>query len=188
MQLLESRGLELEIYSMRGPREKERHPVHGQIRAQVTYLPETLGLKEIAPNFRACLAFPAGYARGFAHALQRSLSRRKKSPLKRFFQAGWLIDAKSIGKKGGVGHLHSHFLHAPTELALSLAKITGLTYSISAHAKDIYTSSAEEVRERVENAQFLMTCTKFNYEQIRAIVGPKHEAKVNEVYHGVNLE
>ncbi|RYZ97313.1 MAG: colanic acid biosynthesis glycosyltransferase WcaL, partial [Proteobacteria bacterium] len=188
MQLLESRGLELEIYSMRGPRETERHPVHGQIRAQVTYLPEYLSSGMVAPNLRAFRAFPVGYALGLAHALKNSLRRRKKSPLKRFLQAGWLIDAKSIGKKGGVGHLHSHFLHAPTELALSLAKITGLTYSISAHAKDIYTSTAEEVRERVKGAQFLMTCTKFNFEKIRAIVGPAHAAKVNEVYHGVNLE
>lgn len=188
MRLLESRGLELEIYSLRGPREKERHPVHNEIRAEVTYLPEYLSLADLAPNLRAFRAFPAGYARAFAHAFVKSLRRRTKSPLKRLFQAGWLIDRKGLGRKGGVGHLHSHFLHTPTELALAASRITGLTYSISAHAKDIYTSSAEEVRERVENAQFLMTCTKFNFEKIREIVGPAHAGKVNEVYHGVNLE
>lgn len=188
MRLLESRGLELEIYSLRGPREKERHPVHREIRAGVTYLPEYLSLRDVLPNLRAFRAFPRGYSRAFAHALVKSVRRRKKSPLKRLFQAGWLIDRKGLGRPGGVGHLHSHFLHTPTELALYASRITGLTYSISAHAKDIYTSSAEEVRERVENARFLMTCTKFNFEKIREIVGPAHADKVNEVYHGVNLE
>lgn len=188
MRLLESRGLELEIYSMRGPREEARHPVHHEIRAKVTYLPEYLSAQEIAPNLRTFRAFPVGYARAFAHALVRSVRRRKRSPLKRLFQAGWLIDRQGLGRAGGIGHLHSHFLHAPTELALYASLVTGLSYSISAHAKDIYTSTAEEVRERVRGAKFLMTCTKFNFEKIRAIVGPEHAGKVNEVYHGVNLE
>ena len=37
---LEKAGLPLEIISLRAPTDKRRHPVHGEISAQVTYLPE----------------------------------------------------------------------------------------------------------------------------------------------------
>src|SRR5690606_23879011 len=101
----------------------------------------------------------------------------------------WLIQERRLGKRGGfVKHLHSHFVHAPTEMTYYVHRITGLSYSISAHAKDIYTSSAEEIRERVSASEFLMTCTKFNFARIREIVGPRHAPKVHEVYHGVSLE
>ncbi len=185
--LLEERGLELEIYSMRAPREEARHPVHGKIRASVTYLPETVQLKHLGAVLAAVVRFPASFAGAFVHAAARSAARRKKSPLKRLWQAAWLIRHRGLASGHSVEHLHSHFAHTPTELAFYLARITGLTYSISAHAKDIYTSTPEELRERVQSARFLMTCTKFNAERLAEIVGPAHAPKVHEVYHGVNL-
>ena len=39
---LEKLGLDIRIYSMRPPRERQRHPVHDRIDAPVTYLPERL--------------------------------------------------------------------------------------------------------------------------------------------------
>ena len=39
---LEKRGLDIRLYSLRHPTEKERHPVHGEIAAPVVYLPEYL--------------------------------------------------------------------------------------------------------------------------------------------------
>jgi len=187
--LLEQKGLELEIYSMRAARDKARHPVHDKIRAKVTYLPEDgfLRTEILRPALRAFRKFPLASLGALAHALWFSLRRRTRSPLKRLVQAGWLIDQKQLALGSSVRHLHSHFVHAPTEMAFYLARITGLTYSISAHAKDIYTSSEQEIRERVSASQFLMTCTKFNHQKIQEIVGPKHKEKVHEVYHGVDL-
>ena len=39
---LERRGLALRIYSLRHPTDRATHPVHGEIRAPVAYLPEYL--------------------------------------------------------------------------------------------------------------------------------------------------
>src|SRR5712671_6883021 len=39
---LEERGLDIQIVSLRYPTDRARHPVHGQIRAPVLYLPEYL--------------------------------------------------------------------------------------------------------------------------------------------------
>src|SRR5437764_15267606 len=42
IQALEARGLDVQIVSLRHPTDRARHPVHGQIRAPVLYLPEYL--------------------------------------------------------------------------------------------------------------------------------------------------
>ena len=39
---LEARGIALELWSMRRPTDKARHPVHDRVRGRVTYLPEYL--------------------------------------------------------------------------------------------------------------------------------------------------
>src|SRR5437016_9860908 len=39
---LEQQGLDIHIVSLRHPTDRARHPVHGQIRAPVLYLPEYL--------------------------------------------------------------------------------------------------------------------------------------------------
>lgn len=187
--LLEQKGLELEIYSMRAAREKTRHPVHGKIRAKVTYIPEDGFLKPSVwwPALQSAFVFPKTFLSALSHAILHSVLRFTRSPLKRLVQAGWLIQKNRLGQGSTIQHLHSHFVHAPTEMAFYLSRITGLTYSISAHAKDIYTSTESEIRERVSASQFLMTCTKFNHQKIQEIVGPAHKGKVHEVYHGVDL-
>jgi glycosyltransferase involved in cell wall biosynthesis len=83
--------------------------------------------------------------------------------------------------------LHAHFAHAPAELAVYLAGITGQSYSISAHAKDIYTFPAEELRERATGAKFIVTCTRHNLEWLRAALAPAERERVFLAYHGVDL-
>ena len=58
--LLEQKGLELEFFSMRAAREKSRHPVHGYIRAKVTFIPEDGFLKPSVwwPALQAAFVFP----------------------------------------------------------------------------------------------------------------------------------
>lgn len=190
IQLLEERGFSIVIYSMRAPRDQLLHPVHQRIKARVKYLPEEVFPSLIIPmkNLRTFFHFPIGYFKAFLHALFFSIKRFSNSPLKRLLQAGWLLDEEKIGKDRDIRHLHSHFIHVPTEMTMYLHIVSGVTYSISAHAKDIYTITDQEIRERVENAEFLMTCTHFNYQKIRETVAEEHREKVHEVYHGVNLK
>jgi glycosyltransferase involved in cell wall biosynthesis len=186
IRLLEKQGFEIEIYSMRGPREEMRHPVHEEIRAKVVYLPEGAYWRAsvMGPVIRIVLSHPWRFARALGHALFFSMRRLNFSPLKRLLQAAWLCEREDIG--GRVKHLHAHFLHSPAELAFYGSKLAGASFSISAHAKDIYTSSSQEIAERVRASRFLVTCTAFNQRAIQAIAGAE-AGKVNLAYHGVNL-
>lgn len=186
---MELEGFDLEIFSMRKAREKERHPVVDEIQAPVTYIPEYF---RDAPgdmlllNSMVFLRNPLRYSFAFLHACKEVAFEQDKSPLKRFFQAAWLVGRKNLGRSK-IRHIHSHFVHAPTELTLYVHFLTGLTYSISAHAKDIYTSSIRQVAERIRRSQFLMTCTGFNVNYLRKQPLVPIE-KVHLVYHGINSE
>jgi glycosyltransferase involved in cell wall biosynthesis len=191
IQLLESRGFPIEIYALRGAREQLRQPVHKKIRAEVFYPPEVNAF--FSPVawlgfLYSCWQFPRGILRGIRHAWRATLQQKTKKAFSQLFRACWLIWRRDIGKDRTISHLHSHFVHSPTEMTYYISLISGATYSISAHAKDIYTSSEAEIYERVSKSEFLMTCTHFNWQKIRAIVGQAHEHKIHEVYHGVSLE
>jgi glycosyltransferase involved in cell wall biosynthesis len=191
MQLLEERGFDIEIYALRGAREVLRQPVHSKIKAKIFYPPEMSACLYFVAwlgFFKALLANPRSVYRAIIHALTRNTLKGKRKAFSQLFRASWLYWKRNIGPEGEISHLHSHFVHSPTEMTFYLSLISGATYSISAHAKDIYTSNANEIYERVSSAKFLMTCTNYNWKKIREIVGPQQEAKVFEVYHGVNLK
>lgn len=186
---MEQMGFALEIFSMRKAREKEQHPIISEIKAPVTYIPEYFrdAPFEIAFSaFAALIANPLATLGAFAHALREVAFEQNKSSLKRFFQAAWLVRKKDLGRTE-IRHLHAHFVHTPTELTLYAHMLSGLTYSISAHAKDIYTSSIRQVTERIQRAEFLMTCTRFNVNYLRRQPNIPSE-KVHEVYHGIHSQ
>ena len=188
--LLEQRGFDIEILSMRDAREPERQPIVDRIRAPVTYLPECLRpypATVLWENLKCLFMYPASYPRWFSVALRRALRIRSHAPLRRFLQAGWVISRRRIGKSAeGIRHLHAHFVHTPTELTYYLSRITGLPFSISAHAKDIYTLAPEELTERINASRLIMTCTDFNWRFLRSLPGI-HAEKIHRVYHGISV-
>src|SRR5262249_52222821 len=59
----------------------------------------------------------------------------------------------------------------------------GLPYSLSAHAKDVWTRPAWELREKLAGARFCVTCTAGNRDHLRRLAPG---ACVELVYHGLD--
>ncbi len=68
---LERAGLSLELFSMRRPTDKKRHPIHDEIRAPVKYLPEYLHEE---PLRVLCSLVKAARKPGFGKAFRQFLS------------------------------------------------------------------------------------------------------------------
>jgi glycosyltransferase involved in cell wall biosynthesis len=83
-----------------------------------------------------------------------------------------------------VAHLHAHFLHTPASVTRYAALLHGLTWSVSAHAKDIWTTPEWEKREKLAASAFATTCTACNASHLRALAS---RARVDLVYHGVDV-
>ena len=143
---LEARGVALEIWSLRRPIDKVRHPVHERIEAKVVYLPEYLkdDPRRVLAGWLKARRLP-----GYAAARRKFLADLRRDPsanrLRRWGQA--LVLAAELPPS--IERLYAHFLHTPASVTRYAATLRGLPWSVSAHAKDIWTTPDWEKREKL---------------------------------------
>lgn len=179
---LDLAGLPLEIISLRAPTDKRRHPVHDEIKARITYLPEYVHQEPLRclvamakawrmPGFAsAWAAFKADFARDRTH-----------NRVRRFVQAAVLAHERG----SHVSRLHAHFIHTPASVTRYAALMLGCGWSCSAHAKDIWTSPDRELAEKLREADWTVTCTASGHAHLQSLAA--EPARVHLSYHGLDL-
>jgi glycosyltransferase involved in cell wall biosynthesis len=85
------------------------------------------------------------------------------------------------------GHLHAHFAHGPAAIAYLTHLITGVPFSFTAHAKDLYTTPPEYIAERGRAASFVVTCTEANRAFLATLLGRDGD-KIVLCRHGVDVD
>lgn len=187
--LLESLGIPIEIYSLRQPREAFAHEHVKSIRAPATYLPEY-----VLPHWQTLLRsnttlwrmLGPHYARCLTGALRRAWERKKLATVRHFLQAGHLVAIRLIQRP--VTHLHAHFCHTPTSVTLFASELTGLPFSFTAHAKDVYITEPDQLVRKIKRARFVVTCTRYNAEYLRKLAQVAQcETPIHVIYHGIDL-
>src|SRR3954452_19598466 len=204
---VEQAGVPLRLFVIKPIEEREQghdHPVLDAILARPEYLPDPKGLtkplhlwrwrdvREFMPALRRCVRRrPQGVARAVRTAIAQAF-RDRRSPLagprkiyiKELIQAITLADALPPD----VRHLHAHFAHGTTTITWLAACITGLPFSFTGHARDIYAPELNPkgwLKRKLEAARFVVTCTEANVEHLRRIA-PK--ARIHLVYHGLSAD
>lgn len=184
--LLEQLGFSVRIVSMRHPREAFSHALIGRIRAEVIYLPERI-LPHIPvlcyENFRAFLAHPRLYLRAAGRMFGQLRRTGRLATLKHLLQAGYLV--RRALRAGEPAHLHAHFAHSPTSVARYAAIISGVPYSFTGHAKDVWTQEPERLAEKIDRAAFVVTCTHANEAYLSRL--SSNGTPIYAVYHGIDL-
>jgi glycosyltransferase involved in cell wall biosynthesis len=179
---LEARGVALEIWSLRRPTDEVHHPVHERVAARTVYLPEYLedDPRRVFAGWRKARRLP-----GYALARRKFLADLRRDPtanrLRRWGQA--LVLAAEL--PASIDRLHAHFLHTPASVTRYAATMRGLPWSVSAHAKDIWTSEPWEVRDKLGDCAWLVTCTGVGLQQLEGLA-PRPE-RLNLVYHGLDF-
>ena len=178
---LERRGLDIRLYSMRLPTDPAVHPMHREIAAPVTYLPEYLHDEPL----RVLRAWrTARRLQGYRVARSVWLRDLRRDPtrsrLRRFGQA--MVLANELPTD--IGWLHAHFLHTPASVARYAAKMRNLPWSASAHAKDVWTTPDWEKREKLADCRWLVTCTRVNADHLAALA--PEPGRVELLYHGMD--
>jgi glycosyltransferase involved in cell wall biosynthesis len=179
---LEACGVALEIWSLRRPTDKTRHPVHDRVAARVVYLPEYLK-DDPGRVLRGWLR--ARRLPGYAAARARFIADLRRDPTsnraRRWGQA--LVLAAELPPS--VEQLYAHFLHTPASVTRYAALMRGLPWSASAHAKDIWTSEPWEATEKLADVAWLTTCTAVGLQRLRELA-PRPE-RLRLVYHGLDF-
>ena len=206
---VEQAGVPLRLYVIKPVEEREhghRHPVQDAIQAEPEYLPDpTLmtqqlhqwrlrHVREFLPSVRRCLrnrregslraisTMAGQLARDRRHALAPPRKLYLKELLQAFALADRLLDAPDVR------HLHAHFAHGTTTVTWLAACITGLPFSFTGHARDIYSWKLNRkgwLRRKLLAARFVVTCTEAN---VRHLKGIAPDADVHLVYHGLSAD
>jgi len=179
---VERSGVSLRIFSIKDPDGEPVHARVAQVRARVTYLSLRRHWKSaLQANLRLLCRQPGRYCR----ALLQALRYRRRGVLLCFFQAGYLAHELS---REPVAHLHAHFAHAPTLVAMFTHELTDIPYTFTAHAKDIYVETPPELlRAEAHRAQAVITCTEYNRQYLSTQIGPASDGKLHCIYHGLDL-
>lgn len=179
---LELRGFDITLVSLRHPTDKTTHPIHQQIEADVLYLPEYLHVEPLRV-VKALIKVMRRYSivkgvKQFFRDFKRDKSRGR---IRRFGQS--IVLAAEMPE--GIEQMYAHFLHTPASVTRYAALINDLPWSCSAHAKDIWTSERWDLAEKLNELEWLATCTAANHQYLQSLATDPE--KVNLVYHGLDF-
>ena len=179
---VERSGLQLRIFSVKDPKDEPVHAKVAQVRARVTSLSMQHNRKAILQaGFGLFLRRPVGCSRTILQAMRYRLW----GVLRCFFQASYLAELLS---RDPLTHLHAHFAHDPALVAMFTHQLTGIPYSFTAHAKDIYVKTPPELlRAEAQQARAVITCTEYNRRYLSTQIGSAANGKLHCVYHGLDL-
>lgn len=180
---LQNRGIDQLIVSLRHPYDDATHDMHDAINAEVLYLPEYL--RDDPPRVdrarKLAEALP-GYDRALEIFQKDLVADNTANRRRRWGQACVL----ATELPADVSWIHTHYLHTPASVARYAATLLGRAWSFSAHAKDIWTSPEWELRGKLNDAAWGVTCTQANVDYLRSLSDVPE--RISLVYHGLDIE
>ncbi len=180
---LERLGCEITIFSRYRPTEAVPHEALRRLRAEVVHLEELLEQRFWEP-FDIHRRLSARDPRRHEQALDEALAWRSRQEMRYWLLAG----AVALGAlERGLELLHAHFATGSASVAAYAARLSGLPFTFTAHAKDIYANTVDRRRLRwlIETAAAAITVSEANAAFLRALAP---EGRIVRVYNGLDLE
>ncbi len=192
---LEQQGVALHLFPITDPHEPIVQAQVRQVQARIDYLEQARGRGRIAlaaDHLAAMRAAPTRYARARAYAARRADLDQGYTSASRadcFDMAVYLAALLRREARAGrpIAHLHAHFAHDPTLIALLTQQLAGISFSFTAHARDLVQIPAHLLNERTAHATAMLTCSATNLAYIDQVMPAELQAKVRLIHHGVNL-
>lgn len=175
---VEAAGTDVEIVSLRPPADGRFHESLAEVRAPVTYL-RSCGVRA-ADVWSALSAAQAELA-----CVPACLDELLAVPVLDAVQA---LELARIVRERGLTHLHAHFGSVATTVARLASLLTGVPYSFTAHAKDIFHESVDpaDLQRKLVGASAVITVSDYNLEFLRTTYGDA-AAGVHRLYNGLDL-
>jgi colanic acid/amylovoran biosynthesis glycosyltransferase len=177
-------GLDVQVYTLYGPRPASR--LAGLARPLVPV--HHLGIAATPRLLRDLLRLNRTRNSGAASFLRRVALRRWRS-LETAGEALWAIFAgvhlAGVMAADGISHLHAPWANGPATAAWVASKESGIPFSFSARAHDLYPPDGA-LEEKMAAAAFIRTNTLLNQKYLAGLC-PNLAGKVVKVYNGVSL-
>lgn len=174
----EAAGERIAIASLRAPTDSRFHRGLSELDAPITWVPENA---RSAERTWAVLQQGAHDLPRFQDALGELLAATANDAVQAIEVARWALG-------NDVGHLHAHFATTATTVVRLASILSGLPYSFTAHAKDIFCDSVDEValRQALSDAHHVVTVSEYNRAYLRRRFNTGAD-RVHRVYNGVDV-
>jgi glycosyltransferase involved in cell wall biosynthesis len=195
---LERLGLQLTVLSLTHSREPARQPQLAAVRAPVRYLDQPRPhepLARIADHITVGLRAPRRYGSALLLALRRpdlADGYATCSTMRCFAHAVRVAaELRRMGPRrnaGETGHLHAHFAHDPALVGLLVHRLTGVPFTFTAHARDLYQVPVPSLLPRVAAASAVVTCCQANADYLTGVLPDELACRVHVIPHGLPLD
>jgi glycosyltransferase involved in cell wall biosynthesis len=182
---MERQGVDVTILALKRPAERRFHEKLARVRGEVIYAPE------VRPN--SLVSFLAALLPGL-DGLETAISELFWTSLRTNDEEGLeaLIPALAfvpLLRERGLTHLHAHFATSATATAMRLARLTGVGYSFTAHAKDIFHESVslERFDEKAAGARFVVAVSDWSAGYLKQKLSAPAAERVRRLYNGIDL-
>ncbi len=175
-------GLDVEIFPLIHEKEPNEHPEVQCLMPHVHFA-SFISLPILWANFLSLLSSPKRYFGTLWGALKGNWGARK------YFIRALAIFPKMVYfsrqmQALGVQHIHAHFASHPALGAWMVHELTGIPYSFTAHAHDIYRVQ-KMLDRKIEAAEFAVVISNFNRRFLREHVGDWVDEKLQTVHCGI---
>ena len=185
MLVLDGAGYEFEIYTMKKPDDRVVHAEAQPLIPRRVYRNYLWSRELWRTNWRFLRRRPARYVGAVTMILKETV-RKPLSMLKSILLFPKAVCYADLMVRANLTHIHAFWATFPATIAWIAHRLTGIPYSFSAHAHDIYEDDfmlATKLRE----SSFVMTCTAINYKHLTALV-PVKAAAIRLIRHGLDLQ
>lgn len=180
---LSERGVRLTIFSLRNDRQavvqEDARPFLG-----ATRYAGYVSLDVLAAAARALVHRPVEVA-SLVWLVLRGVWRHPELLLRTLVMLPKAFRFAEMAAEEGIDHLHAHWATYPATVALVMSRLSGLSWSFTCHAHDIFLNPSL-LPEKLERAEFVLTCTGDNKRHL-ASLSPAARDKVRVSYHGLDL-
>lgn len=170
-------GDTISVASLRPPRDTRFHAMLGRVQAPVAWIPDTG--RTLDRTWQALRDLRGAGVRPSPAAMDALLDEEPDVAAQGALLARWAVEQ-------GVCHLHSHFASVSGRTARLAHHLTGLPWTLTAHAKDIFHHDNDPRRllPVLQDADAVVAVSDMTTDWIRSLT-PR--ARVRRIYNGLDL-
>jgi colanic acid/amylovoran biosynthesis glycosyltransferase len=183
MLALEQHGVDVEVFPLINERAKVMHDEARPFVARARYQP-ALSMPILKAQWRFLRTQPRAYLELWRDVLRGTWG-----------SANYLVGGLGILPMAvrfaeemralGVTHIHAHFANHPTVAALAAHRLSGIPFSFTAHAHDLYVDQ-HMLERKVRAAAFVVAISEYNKELIVKRCGEDMRDKIKVIHCGVD--
>ncbi|AKK05715.1 glycosyltransferase [Corynebacterium mustelae] len=177
----EAIGDELTIFALRPTTDARFHPELARVRAEVKWIGRPFGAEDFWLRIGGAIKDPE-IAQNFHKILPKLATLG-------FSDVSQGIELAIKAKEEGITHLHAHFAALAGRMAWVASRLTGIPYTVTTHAKDIFHNSVnmDWLRRICADADRVIAISQYNHNYLQQVLDGTG-ANISLQYNALELD